>query len=79
MIGTNPNKYLIIEVDYFTKALGKITAQNVLRFYKRNILARFGIPQAIVTDNGTQFTDHTFQKLIAKIGTTHHFASVEHP
>ena len=58
MVGTNQNKYLIIAVDYFTKwtkdeALAKITAQNVLRLYKRNILTRFGIPQEIVTDNGT--------------------------
>ena len=49
MVGTNQNKYLIIVVEYFTKwieveALAKITAQNVLFFYKRNILARFGIP-----------------------------------
>ena len=71
-------------VDYFTKwieaeALAKITSQNVLHFYKRNILARFGIPQAIVTDNGTQFIDHTFQEFFTKLGTTQHFASVEHP
>ena len=33
----------------------------------------------IVTDNGTQFTDHTFQEFVAKLGTTQHFASVEHP
>ena len=84
VVGTNQNKYLIVGVDYFTKwieaeALAKITAQNILRFYKRNILARFGIPQAIVTDNGTQFTDKNFQEFVAKLGTKQHFASVEHP
>ena len=83
MVGTNQNKYLIITVNYFTKwieaeALAKINTQNVLRFYKRNILARFGILQAIVTDNGTQFTDHTFQEFVTKLGTTQHFASMEH-
>ena len=84
MVGTNQNKYLILAVDYFTKwieaeALAKISAQNVLRFYKINILARFGIPQAIVTDNGTHFTDCAFQELVTKLGTTQHLASVEHP
>ena len=84
MVGTNQNKYLIIVVDLFTKWIeaedfAKITAQNVLFFYKTNILSRFGIPQVIVTDNGTQFTDHPFQESVTKLGTTQHFASVKYP
>ena len=64
-VGSNQNKYMIVVVDYYTKlleaeALAKITAQNILCFYKRNILSRFDIPQAIVTDNKTQFTDKNF-------------------
>ncbi|CAJ2637946.1 unnamed protein product [Trifolium pratense] len=78
------NKYLIVAVDYFTKwieaePLAHITTFNVLRFLKRNILARFGIPQVVVTDNGTQFTDNKVREFMAKIGTTQHFTSVEHP
>ena len=52
---------------------------NILRFYKRNVLARFGIPQALVTDNGTQFTDQNFRSFVARLGTKQHFTSVEHP
>ncbi|XP_058783680.1 uncharacterized protein LOC131658400 [Vicia villosa] len=83
-VGSYQNKYFVVVVDYFTKwieaeALAKITSQNVLRFYKRNILARFGVPQAIITDNGTQFTDRKFQEFVAKLGTKQHFTSVEHP
>ena len=60
--GTYQNKFLIVVVDYFTKwiegeALEKITSHNILRFYKLNVLIRFGIPQALVIDNETQFTD----------------------
>ncbi|GAU35487.1 hypothetical protein TSUD_384420 [Trifolium subterraneum] len=43
------------------------------------ILARFGIPQVVVTDNGTQFTNKKFQEFLITIGTTQHFTSVEHP
>ncbi|GAU32292.1 hypothetical protein TSUD_63090 [Trifolium subterraneum] len=45
----------------------------------RNVLARFGIPQVVVTDNGTQFTNKKFQEFLATIDTTQHFTSVEHP
>ncbi|GAU50258.1 hypothetical protein TSUD_409040 [Trifolium subterraneum] len=77
-------KYLIVAVDYFTKwieaePLAKIGASHILRFFKRNVLARFGIPQVVVTDNGTQFTNKKFQEFLAAIGTTQHFTSVEHP
>ncbi|GAU32517.1 hypothetical protein TSUD_317240 [Trifolium subterraneum] len=77
-------RYLIVGMDYFTKwveaePLPEITSFRILRFFKRDILCRFGIPQAVVTDNGTQFTDKTFRGFLAKINTKHHFTSVEHP
>lgn len=67
IIVSNQNKYLIMDVDYFTKGieaepLAKITARDVLHFYKRNILSRFGVPLAIITDNGTQFTNKVRNK-----------------
>ncbi|GAU51501.1 hypothetical protein TSUD_76100 [Trifolium subterraneum] len=76
-------KYLIVAVDYFTKwieaePLAKISASNILRFFKRNVLARFGIPQVVVTDNGTQFTNKKFQEFLATIGTTQHFTTTPH-
>ncbi|MCI02752.1 gypsy retrotransposon integrase-like protein, partial [Trifolium medium] len=44
-----------------------------------DILCRFGIPQAVVTDNGTQFMDRKFQEFLAAINTKQHFTFVEHP
>jgi hypothetical protein len=45
-----------VAVDYFTKwvdagALAKITAANVIKFFNGNVIARFGIPQLVVTEN----------------------------
>ncbi|CAJ2629814.1 unnamed protein product [Trifolium pratense] len=82
--GLYQNRYLIVAVDYFTKwveaePLSDITSLRVLRFFKRNVLARFGIPQVVVTDNGTQFTDKYFQAFLVALGTKQHFTSVEHP
>ncbi|GAU46761.1 hypothetical protein TSUD_92560 [Trifolium subterraneum] len=77
-------KYLIVAMDYFTKwieaePLAKMGASHILRFFKRNVFARFGIPQVVVTDNGTQITNKKFQEFLATLGTTQHFTSVEHP
>ena len=61
-------KYLVVAIDYSTKwikaePLVKITAKNVLRFFKRNILERFGVLALtiVISSNGTQFTDQRFQ------------------
>ncbi|CAJ2654489.1 unnamed protein product [Trifolium pratense] len=82
--GLHQNKFIIVSVDYFTKwveaePISDITSFRILRFFKRDVLCRFGIPQAIVTDNGTQFTDKGFQDFLAALGTKQHFTSVEHP
>lgn len=83
LVGSSQKKYLITAVDYFTKwikaeALAKITTHNILRFYKQNMLARFGVPQALINDNDTQFTDKNFQESVTKIGTKQYFTSVQH-
>lgn len=62
-------RYLIVSMEYFTKwieaeALENFTIANVLKFFKRNILARLGVPQAIVTENGTQFIDKRLKCLL---------------
>ncbi|XP_020225282.1 uncharacterized protein LOC109807168 [Cajanus cajan] len=70
--------------DYFTKwveaePLANITAANVQKFLWKNIVTRFGIPHAIITDNGLQFTDQKLNRFIQDLGIKHRFTSVEHP
>jgi len=55
-------KFLIVVVDYLTKwieaeLLAKITPANGIKFFNKNILSRFGVPQEVITDNGIQFAD----------------------
>jgi len=40
---------------------------------------RFGIPNRIITDNGTQFTSHAFMQYTQDLGTKVCFTSVAHP
>ncbi|XP_057250719.1 uncharacterized protein LOC125497729 [Beta vulgaris subsp. vulgaris] len=54
-------KFLIVAIDYFTKwteaePLASITDKQVQLFIWRNIITRFGIPRALVSDNGDNST-----------------------
>jgi len=76
--------YLVVAIDYSTKwmeaePLAKITVKNVLCFIKRTILARFGVPALVISDNGTQFTDKKFQDYLRNVGIKQSFTFVEHP
>ena len=37
------------------------------------------MPNRVITDNGTQFTSHTFMQYIEDLGSKVYFASVAHP
>ena len=59
-------KFLIVGIDYFTKwvkakALATFTEKNVRSFVWRSIICRFGIPRVLVSDNGKQFDNDSFQ------------------
>ena len=48
-------KYIVVAANYSTKwievePLAKITAKNVICFFKINILARFGVPDLVISD-----------------------------
>ncbi|XP_016173113.1 uncharacterized protein K02A2.6-like [Arachis ipaensis] len=77
-------KYLIVAIDYYTKwieaePLSSITATQCRKFLWRQIITRFGIPEIIILDNGTQFTDKKFREFLEGLRVSHRFSSVEHP
>jgi len=81
---TSQARFIFVAVDYFTKwveaqAVAKITQDAAVKFVYRSIVCRFGVPQHIVTDNGTQFTGGKFSRMCEDLGTKLHFASVYRP
>ncbi|XP_057442199.1 uncharacterized protein LOC130733921 [Lotus japonicus] len=77
-------KYIIVAVNYFTKwieveALATIRAAKVRNSLWQRIVCRFGVPMALVMDNGTQFTSNLIREFCADLGIEMRFASVEHP
>ena len=76
-------EYLYVAIDKFTnwpkvEAVRKMMAQSAVKFFK-GLVCCFGVPNRIITDNGTQFTSHAFIQYIEDLGRRVCFASVAHP
>ncbi|WJZ98701.1 hypothetical protein VitviT2T_017211 [Vitis vinifera] len=70
------NSYILVGVDYVSKWVEAIPCKHndhrvVLKFLKENILSRFGVPKAIISDGGTHFCNKPFEALLAKYGVKH--------
>jgi hypothetical protein len=76
--------YILVAVDYVPKWIEAISSRNndhktMIKFLKENILSRFGIPRAIISDGGTHFCNKPFESLMKKYEITHKVATPYHP
>ena len=83
-LGKGQCKFIIVIVDYFTKwaeaePLATITEQKIRNFLWRAIICRFGIPRALVSDNGKQFDNAKFRDFCAELGIKNYYSSPAHP
>lgn len=77
-------KFLIVAINYFTKLteaepLPSITNRQVQAFICRNIITRFGVPRALVSDNGKQFNNGPSRDYYARLGIQTKFSVVSRP
>ncbi|XP_071909601.1 uncharacterized protein [Coffea arabica] len=72
-----------LEVELFDvwEAIASSTNDSkiVLRFLKKNIFSRFGIPKAIVSDEGKHFCNKQLDSLLFKYGCRHKTSLPYHP
>ena len=76
--------FLITATDLYTKwveaaPLRKIRAEDVEVFLWKQIISRFGVPFAILSDNGTQFVAEAIKILYQKHNITIKNSSVSYP
>jgi hypothetical protein len=81
---TGGHGYIIVAVDYFTKwaeAMPTLdnTGETAALFFFNHVVARFGVPQAIVTDHGSHFRNHMMVELAAKLGLSHDSSTPYYP
>jgi hypothetical protein len=77
-------RFAVVAVDYFTKwvevePLVNITAKSIERFLWKNVVCRYGVPHAFITDNGKQFDCEPFRKWCNELHIRNYFSSPGHP
>lgn len=63
----------------FLKLLRKLTTKPVIDYLINEIFPCFGVPEIIVSDNGSQFKSREFERMTNKYGIKHQFTAVHSP
>jgi transposase InsO family protein len=76
-------RYLYVAIDKFTKWVAvepvcTMPDRSAVKFI-RGLVCRFGVPNHIITDNGSQFTSGLFREYCASAGIKICFASIAYP
>ena len=76
--------YILVGVDYVSKWVEAVPCRAVdhrlvLKFLKENIFSKFGVPKAIISDEGSHFYNKPFENLLTKYGVKHKVATPYHP
>ncbi|XP_071687688.1 uncharacterized protein [Rutidosis leptorrhynchoides] len=72
-------KFLVVAIDYFTNSKGGGRGRRIRNFFWEDIVCRFGIPNEIVSDNGTQFEGEPFWSWCQELNIKKSFTLVAHP
>ncbi|PKI48922.1 hypothetical protein CRG98_030698 [Punica granatum] len=73
---SNGHLFILVAINYFTKwieaiTLASVTAKAVARFLKCNIIARYGVPTTIITDNAKNLNNKIIDELCEQFKVQH--------
>ncbi|CAM8959463.1 unnamed protein product [Rhodiola kirilowii] len=65
------NSFILVAVDYVSKWVEAIAspscdAKVVIKMFKKIIFPRFGMPRAVISDNGSHFKERRFEYMLKK-------------
>jgi len=81
---SNGHRFILVAIDYFTKwvkaaSYTNVTRGVVVRFKKRELICRYGLPRKIITDNGTNLNNKIMQEMCADFKIQHHNSTPYRP
>lgn len=74
------NQYILVVVDFVSKCVKIVSLPSndlraVIKFIKKQIFTRIGIPNTIISDGGKHFTNHLVKNLLDKYVIHHKVAT----
>jgi len=74
------NQMLLVMIDGFSKwtelvPLRSATAESLMKAFRERIIARYGVPKVVITDNGVQFASLIFKGFLAEMGIRQQFTA----
>ena len=77
-------KFLLVATDYFSKwveaeTYANIKDKDVTNFVWKNIICQFGIPQAIIADNGPQYDSIAFWNFCSELKIQNLYSTPRYP
>ncbi|CAM8940330.1 unnamed protein product [Rhodiola kirilowii] len=78
------NSFILVAVDYVSKWVEAIAspscdAKVVIKMFMKIIFPRFGVPRAVISDNGSHFKEKRFESMLKKHGIFHRCSTPYHP
>ncbi|CAM8889880.1 unnamed protein product [Rhodiola kirilowii] len=76
--------YILVAVDYVSKWVeAKATrcddAKTVIDFLRTNLFCRYGVPKAIISDQGTHFCNRIMAATLKRYHVHHRTSTAYHP
>ena len=83
-IAFNRHRFILVAIDYFTKwvevaSFATVTKNVVARFIKHNLVCHYGVPEKIITNNGTNLNNMMITEFCRKFKIQHHNSSPYRP
>ncbi|RDX96159.1 Tf2-8, partial [Mucuna pruriens] len=81
---SNGYSYILLAIDYVSRwveatATKTNDAKFVVDFLKSNIFCQFGMPKALINDQGSHFCNRAMSSLLNKYEVVHRIATAYHP
>ncbi|OMO77592.1 reverse transcriptase [Corchorus capsularis] len=81
---SNGHQFILVAIDYFTKwveasSYSSITQSVVLKFIKKEIICRYGLPERIITDNAMNLNGKLIAAACAQFKITHSNSAPRRP
>nr|KYP60134.1 Pol polyprotein [Cajanus cajan] len=81
---SNGHHFILVFIDYFTKwvevaSYAHVTRNVVVKFIKRKLIFRYGMPSKIIIDNGTNLNNKMMTELCDDFKIQHHNSSPYRP